>query len=175
MLENERCLLTTKDFTILEVMLDRGQDAALTQLIRRKLDHATVIFREDVPAGIVTLNSRVSYRVGNAAPETRIVSQSRLNGLVGFVLPLTTLRGVALLGLAEGQSITVTTADGETELLSVEQVLFQPEAASRTLAHERSRGRRPRLVYDADALPSAIVADDPFEEPFPEDPGPSAA
>ncbi|MDW6022246.1 nucleoside-diphosphate kinase [Mesorhizobium sp. BAC0120] len=175
MLENERCLLTTKDFTILEVMLDRGQEAALTQLIRRKLDHATVIFREDVPAGIVTLNSRVSYRVGNAAPETRIVSQSRLNGLVGFVLPLTTLRGLALLGLAEGQSITVTTVDGETEMLSVEQVLFQPEAASRTLAHERSRGRRPRLVYDADALPSAIVADDPFEKPVPDDPGPSAA
>lgn len=173
MLENERCLLTTKDYSILEAMLDHGHDDALTQLIRRKLDHAIIVFREDVPAGFVTLNSRVSYRVGNAAPETRIVSQSRLNGLVGFVLPLTTLRGLALLGLAKGQSITVTTAKGEPEMLSVEQVLFQPEAAGRMLTRSRSLGRRPRLVYDADALPSAILAEDPT--PVPDDPGPSAA
>jgi hypothetical protein len=40
----ERCLLTTKDFTILEVMLDRrlGCDTALVPLIRRKLDRCRV-------------------------------------------------------------------------------------------------------------------------------------
>lgn len=170
----ERCLLTTKDFTILEVMLDRrlGSDSALVPLIRRKLDNAVVVFRDDVPADIVTLNSRVSYRVGDQEPETRIVSHDELRGLVGFTLPITHQRGLALLGLASGGSITIPTADG-TETLHVEKVLFQPEAAGRALDSSRRAGRKLRLVYDADALPSAMMTTD--SGPCPDDPGPAAA
>lgn len=177
MLEHERCLLTTKDFTILEVMLDRrlGSDTALAPLLRRKLDHAVVVFRDDIPADVVTLNSRVSYRVGDQGPDTRIISHDELRGLVGFTLPITHPRGLALLGLTEGGSITIPAADGAAETLCVEKILFQPEAAGRALAGSRRNGRRLRLVYDADALPSAIADNDQGDGPCPDDPGPAAA
>ena len=56
----DRCILTTKDFTILEVMLDRclGRDDPLVPILRRKLDAATVVMRDDVPASVATLSSR---------------------------------------------------------------------------------------------------------------------
>ncbi|BCH23601.1 nucleoside-diphosphate kinase [Mesorhizobium sp. L-8-10] len=173
----ERCLLTTKDFTILEVMLDRRlrSDAALVPLIRRKLDNAVVVFRDDIPADVVTLNSRVRYRIGAREPETRIVSHDELRGLVGFTLPITHPRGLALLGLGIGGSITIPTAGGGTETLHVEKVLFQPEGAGRALDSSRRAGRKLRLVYDADALPSAMVTADPGDGPCPDDPGPAAA
>jgi regulator of nucleoside diphosphate kinase len=175
MLDRERCLLTTKDFTILEVMLDRRlpTDATMPPLIRRKLDTATVVFREDIPIDVVTLNSRVSYRVGSGEAETRIVSHDELRGLVGFTLPITHPRGLALLGLPEGHSITIPTADGGSETLTVEKILFQPEAAGRKMTQSRRAGRRLRLVYDADALPVAVNSLDYTDGP--DDPGPAAA
>lgn len=173
----ERCLLTTKDFTILEVMLDRrlGSDTALVPLIRRKLDNAVVVFRDDIPADVVTLNSRVSYRIDDQEPETRIVSHDELRGLVGFTLPITHPRGLALLGLTVGGSMTIPAAGGGAETLSVEKVLFQPEAAGRALEGSRRNGRRLRLVYDADALPSAMAGTEIADGPCPDDPGPAAA
>ena len=175
MLDRERCLLTTKDFTILEVMLDRRlpTDAALAPLIRRKLDAAVVVFREDVPVNVVTLNSRVSFRVGDGEAETRIISHDELRGLVGFTLPITHPRGLALLGLQEGQSIDIPDTAGANETLTVEKILFQPEAAGRKVTESRRAGRKLRLVYDADALPVAVGAGDFFDGP--DDPGPAAA
>lgn len=175
MLDRERCLLTTKDFTILEVMLDRRLpgDATLAPFIRRKLDQAVVVFRDDIPANVVTLNSRVSYRVDEGEAETRIISHDELRGLVGFTLPITHPRGLALLGLQEGQSITIATDDGGSETLSVEQVLFQPETAGRKMTESRRVGGGLRLVYDADALPVAVSGREIVDGP--DDPGPAAA
>ena len=61
----DRCILTTKDFTILEVMLDRslGRDDPLVPILRRKLNAATVVLRDDVPPTVATLSSRVSFSV----------------------------------------------------------------------------------------------------------------
>ncbi|MGI6851882.1 nucleoside-diphosphate kinase [Mesorhizobium sp. 1B3] len=175
MLDRERCLLTTKDFTILEVMLDRrlSTDPTMAPLIRRKLDTAVVVFREDVPVNVVTLNSRVTYRVGDGEAEPRIISHDELRGLVGFTLPITHPRGLALLGLQEGQSIEIPVNGGGVETLTVEKILFQPEAAGRTMTESRRAGRRLRLVYDADALPVA-VSNAEFAD-GPDDPGPAAA
>lgn len=175
MLDRERCLLTTKDFTILEVMLARRipADATMAPLIRRKLDAAVVVFREDIPVNVVTLNSRVAYRIGDGEAETRIISHDELRGLVGFTLPITHPRGLALLGLQEGQSITIPVKGGGAETLSVERILFQPEAAGRKMTESRRAGRRLRLVYDADALP-VLGSSTEFAD-GPDDPGPAAA
>lgn len=56
----ESCILTTKDFTILEVMRDRclGREDPLALLLKRKLDSALVVFRDDVPANVATLSSQ---------------------------------------------------------------------------------------------------------------------
>ena len=45
----ETCILTTKDFTILEVMRDRclGRDDPLMPILKRKFENALVVFREE--------------------------------------------------------------------------------------------------------------------------------
>ena len=45
----ETCILTTKDFTILEVMRDRclGRDDPLMPILKRKFENAVVVFREE--------------------------------------------------------------------------------------------------------------------------------
>lgn len=185
MSDTDFCQLTTKDFTILEVMLERclGQDDPLRELLRRKLDNATVMFRDDIPANVVTLSSRVAYRVDDGPAETRIVAHDEMRGMVGSVLPISNPRGLALMGLAEGQTITIRRADGTAEKITVQEVVYQPEAAKREAEGLRSGGRPRkggpilRLVHRSDDLPPRPIRVMPMP-PFdggPDDPGPSAA
>ena len=62
---SETCFLTTKDFTILEVMRDRclGRDDTLALILKRKIETATVMFRDDIPVNVATLSSRVTFSV----------------------------------------------------------------------------------------------------------------
>jgi regulator of nucleoside diphosphate kinase len=101
-MSNETCILTTKDFTILEVMLDRclGRDDPLAPILKRKIDSALVVFRDDVPENVATLSSRVTLSVDGRDPDTRVISHDRMTSPVGMYLPISTLRGLALLGLA---------------------------------------------------------------------------
>ena len=186
MSKDQACRLTTKDYTILEVMLERchGRDDPLAAMLRRKLGEAVVMFREDIPSDVVTLSSRVTYRVNGAPAETRIVSHDEMRGLVGSVLPINNPRGLALLGLAEGQSATVEKPDGTTETISVEAVAYQPEAARREAAQlatgtpARPAQNKPvlRVVHDSGDIPARpartmiSIGGGGFD-----DPGPSAA
>jgi regulator of nucleoside diphosphate kinase len=163
---------TTKDLSILETMLDRMPDGGpAAALIARKLAGARVWLTEDVPPTVVTLNSRVRFRLGDAASQTRVVALNDPGGSVGGVLPLTNLRGLALIGLQEGCAFAFDGPAGLRENVTLEAVMHQPEAARRVLrADERSR-RTLRLVYSATEAPAPrmrIAARD-------DDPGPSAA
>ena len=128
----DRCILTTKDFTILEVMLDRclGRDDPLVPILRRKLEAATVVMRDDVPASVATLSSRVTFSVDGRPSDTRVLSHDRMNS-PGVFLPITTARGLALLGLSEGQRFQLRGRGGAEEDVLLESVLYQPEAARR--------------------------------------------
>ena len=179
-MSQDTCILTTKDFTILEVMLDRchGRDDPMAHLLKRKLDGALVVFRDDVPGAVATLSSRVVFSVDGKEPDTRIVSHDRMSSPIGLFLPITTHRGLALLGLTEGQSIRVPGQDGRDETILLEKVLYQPEESRRekdALARQSSfRRSKPilRLVHRArdghgEAVPLGMGTLD--------DPGPSAA
>jgi len=179
--------MTTKDYTILEVIRERHpvHDETFSTILQRKISNAVVMFREDISANVVTLSSRVAYRVNDGASETRIVSHDQMRGLVGMLLPITNPRGLALLGLAEGQSISIPRADGSLETLTVHQVVYQPEAArrerlklARVAAPGPSRPGRPglRVVHRSDEPhdegQNKVAA--AFDAEF-DDPGPSAA
>ena len=174
------CFLTTKDFTILEVMRDRclGRDDPLAPILKKKIETATVVFRDDVPADVATLSSRVTYSVNGRDPDTRVLSHDRMNAPVGLFLPITTARGLALLGLSEGDQFVITNDEGEEERVLLHEVLYQPEAARRekeALERPTASGRRkPALQVIRGALfdqpRHAAVAPDGFD-----DPGPSAA
>jgi regulator of nucleoside diphosphate kinase len=126
-------ILTTKDFTILEVMRDHplGRHDRLLELIRRKMCKAIVVFREDLPDGVASINSRVTFRVNDGENDTRVLSTGQVTAPVGMFLPITTLRGLALLGLSEGQDIVLTNLDGVEERVLLEKVDYQPEASRR--------------------------------------------
>lgn len=176
------CTLTTKDFTILEVMLDRSLDPAdaMTALLRRKLDSAIVVFRDDVPPQVATLSSRVSFSVDGGEPDSRILSHDRMSSPVGLYLPITARRGLALLGLTEGQVVRITNHDGAQESIQLHQVLYQPEAARRekqAMARQAApqlRRSTLRVITGALAQERAVCrVPAPLDDG--DDPGPSAA
>ena len=179
-MSNDTCILTTKDFTILEVMRDRCIDQAgpLAMILKRKIESATVIFRSDVPEDVATLSSRVTFSVDGRDPDTRVISHDRMSPLVGLFLPITSLRGLALLGLAEGEHFIFTNGDGEKETILMDKVHYQPEAARRAReAMERLSGRsvsKPFLRLIRGTLhdqPSLVAASHDGND----DPGPSVA
>lgn len=176
----EICFLTTKDFTILEVMYDRclGRDDPLAPILKRKIESATVMFRDDIPVNVATLSSRVMFSVNGRDPDTRVISHDKTASTVGMFLPITTARGLALLGLSEGQEFVTTDGDGEEERVLLHEVLYQPEAVRREkevmVRMASTAQRKPTLkvirgaFYDQPRL--VPVAPDGFD-----DPGPSAA
>lgn len=176
----ETCFLTTKDFTILEVMRDRclGRDDPLAPILKRKIESATVMFRDDIPVNVATLSSRVTFSVDGREPDTRIISHDRMTSPIGMFLPITTARGLALLGLSEGQEFTIANSDGDEERILLHQVNYQPEAARREKAaferiHSPASGKPSlRVIRGAfhDQPRLVPVAHDGFD-----DPGPSAA
>ncbi|MBX9451875.1 nucleoside-diphosphate kinase [Neoaquamicrobium sediminum] len=176
----ESCILTTKDFTILEVMRDRclGREDPLALLLKRKLDSALVVFRDDVPANVATLSSRVNFSVNGGERDTRVISDGNMSAPVGLFLPISNPRGLALLGLIEGQEFCFTDPDRVERRVMLEQVLYQPEAVRREKEAmsglSRPATRRPvlRLVHSAGGAVRQPVPAGP--EGF-DDPGPSAA
>ncbi len=176
------CCLTTKDFAVLEAMLARRRAFAdpIVSTLEDKLSRSRVVSVDGVAPDVVTLNSRVIFRVDAGPAETRTLVQNEARGPVGSSLELATRRGMSMLGLAEGQSVVVELADGRRERIAIEQVLYQPEAARRA-ARDKLLGavQRPnglRLVY------SAPLASGPLGETAgmrqtmdDDDPGPSAA
>jgi regulator of nucleoside diphosphate kinase len=178
-MSKESCILTTKDLTILEVMLDRCHGAShhLGPLLRRKINSAVVMFRDDVPEGVATLSSRVTFRVDDQEADTRIISHDRMSSPVGMFLPITSRRGLALLGLSEEQEIRLLDCDGKHEVIRLERVLYQPEAARRAReirsADLPGYGKPPLRVIEGSGparAPRSMAKADGFD-----DPGPSAA
>lgn len=176
----EACILTTKDFTILEVMRDRclGRDDPLAPILKRKLELATVMFREDVPADVATLSSRLTYSVDRRDPDTRVLSHERMTTPVGMFLPITNLRGLALLGLAEGEEFVMTDDEGREVRILLKTVHYQPEAA------RREKEALARVTVPSQRKPSLrLIRGAYFDQPRlvpatvggPEDSGPSAA
>lgn len=177
------CQLTPKDHAILETMLERhaATGDAIAPMLRRKLAAARVVFSDEIDPDVVTLNSRVAFSVDGGMADTRIVVQGMLRGFVGLTIPISVPRGLALLGLSAGEEAVVDCADGATERLLVEEVLFQPEAArhgrrQRPMVPIVPPRRFPVLVYSNGACEP--LGDGPkirHTSANGDDPGPSAA
>lgn len=130
---NDNFILTTKDSAMLEALRDNppGHHDLLLPLIRHKIEKATVVFREDLPNEIASIDSRVRFRVNGGESDARVLSPGPASWPVGMFLPITTPRGLALLGLREGQEISYVNTNGDEEKLLMEKVEYQPEASRR--------------------------------------------
>jgi regulator of nucleoside diphosphate kinase len=103
----------------------------LLRLLRRKLATATIVLPEDIAFQVATINSRVEYRIDNGRTECCVLVHGEDNASRGLTLPISTLRGLALLGLATGDSIPIERPDGRIETVFLEHVAYQPEGARR--------------------------------------------
>jgi regulator of nucleoside diphosphate kinase len=108
-------------------------DRALLRLLghhpalRRALAHATVVPAVEVPADVVTMNSRVTYADETAGVRATVKLVYPQDAAGRGHLSVTSPLGCALLGLREGQEIDWHFPLGGRRRLRVEAVLSQPE------------------------------------------------
>lgn len=128
-MKNERSIVVTRgDLALLRSLHDHAHLAS-------ELEQADIVESRDVPADVVTMNSRVVFEdVGSGKrTEVTIVFPQDANvqhGKVSVLAPV----GTALLGLAAGESIVWPFPDGSSRCLRVVAVTFQPEAAGQGIA-----------------------------------------
>ncbi|MBP1126788.1 MULTISPECIES: nucleoside diphosphate kinase regulator [Pseudomonas] len=118
-------ILTRLDVQRLEQLIDRlGDEFPGVEALQAELDRADVVGHDEVPAGVVTMNSSVHCREQGSGKDYHLtlVYPKHANadeGKVSILAPV----GSALLGLQVGQHIDWPAPGGKTlklELLSVE-------------------------------------------------------
>jgi len=115
-------IVTDRDLALLRLLRD---DAHL----QAELERADVVDARDVPADVVTMNSRVVFEdvtTGKTTEVTIVFPQDAdlQRGRISVLAPV----GTALLGLAQGDCIVWPFPDGSSRCLRVVEVTFQPEA-----------------------------------------------
>ncbi|MGE8281464.1 MAG: nucleoside diphosphate kinase regulator [Stenotrophomonas sp.] len=125
-------IVSTRDMARLEALLDSPalsrHPAAVA--LAQELERAQVLPPEEIPAGIVTMHSRVDCEdeLHNEKHSLTLVYPHEADfdkGRVSILAPV----GSALLGLSVGQTIDWTAPGGRQLRLRVTAVHYQPEAA----------------------------------------------
>jgi regulator of nucleoside diphosphate kinase len=124
MQRNPHCYLSMKDFTLLEAMLDQScTDQAFARLLREKISNTTVFFQDEGHAPGAAIGTRVDFVIDGRIFESRVlVADDEDPQPSRLTLPITTLRGLALLGLGVGDAITIEWSEGESETLQVDNI-----------------------------------------------------
>lgn len=134
MLTHEAIVLTRNDYTRLKQLqaeLSRqtaGMQAGL-ETLEEILDFARVVQPDQVPANIVTMNSRVMFedvRTGDKGTVT-IVYPSDADVSTRRISILSPV-GAALIGESQGAEVELPVPHGQTRRIRIVDVLYQPEA-----------------------------------------------
>ncbi len=149
-----RPVLSVRDFAALERLarLRLRPDDPISAALLRKLDRCRVVRADAIGADVATLGSRVVFSADGGPPEARVLVLPTRTSAAGWTLPVTTPRGLALLGHAVGAVVPVAGEDGSVgETLHLLSVAYQPEAAEAAAAMVRGGGA-------GDAGPSGAIA-----------------
>ena len=126
--------LTAQDYNRLRVLLSelarksRGMRAGVDAL-EEILDLARVVKPDEVPANVVTMNSRIVFedvRTGEIGTVT-VVYPADVDPASGSISVLSPV-GAALLGEAEGSEVELPLPHGQLRRIRISSVLYQPEA-----------------------------------------------
>lgn len=122
--------ITRLDMQRLEKMLDNLDDfSPAAEALEQELARATVVGHQEIPAGIVTMNSRAHCREEASGKDYTLTvvypQDAGKEGTVSVLAPI----GTALLGLSVGQQIDWQTPAGKVIKLTLLNVEYQPEAA----------------------------------------------
>jgi regulator of nucleoside diphosphate kinase len=121
--------LTQNDMDRL-LKLVEAQPGKRLEKLEGELVRANVVPREEIPADVVTMNSRVVFEneTTHERREVTLVYPGSADigaGKISVLVPI----GTALLGLRVGQSIDWELPGGEKQRFRIVGVPFQPEAA----------------------------------------------
>jgi len=122
--------VTRLDLQRLERLLDSLEDfGPAAEALEAELSRAQVVGHDEVPPGVVTMNSSVRCREEGSGKEYQLTlvypDQVGGEGKVSILAPV----GTALLGLSVGQSIDWPAPGGKTLKLTLLDITYQPEAA----------------------------------------------
>jgi len=122
-------IISSQDLHRLETMLEH--QSHMTQTIEHledELARAEVVEPHEIPANVVSMNTRVLITIAPSTEPTEIqlVYPHDFRGDKGQVDVLAPI-GAAILGLAEGQEIEWPQPDGHLMKVKIEKVLYQPE------------------------------------------------
>ena len=123
--------ITRLDLQRLERLLDSLEEFGPgAEALQDELARAEVVGLDEVPAGVVTMNSRVHCREESSGKDYRLTlvypeDAGKVDGAVSILAPV----GSALLGLSVGQQIDWPGPGGKSLRLTLLAVEYQPEAA----------------------------------------------
>ena len=122
--------ITRLNLQRLERLLDSLEDFGPTaEALETELARAQVVSHDEVPAGVVTMNSRVHCREEGSGKDYHLTlvfpEDAGGEGRVSILAPV----GCALLGLSVGQQIDWPGPGGKALKLTLLAVEYQPEAA----------------------------------------------
>ncbi|HSC82627.1 MAG TPA: nucleoside diphosphate kinase regulator [Pseudomonas sp.] len=122
--------ITRLDLQRLERLLDSLEDfGPAATALEAELARAQVVGHDEVPAGVVTMNSRVHCREEGSGKDYHLTlvypQDAGGEGTVSILAPV----GCALLGLSVGQHIDWPGPGGKLLKLTLLAVEYQPEAA----------------------------------------------
>ncbi|MBH3386537.1 MULTISPECIES: nucleoside diphosphate kinase regulator [Pseudomonas] len=124
-------ILTRLDVQRLERLIENLDESTPGVFaLQEELDRAAqVVGHEEVPAGVVTMNSRVHCREEASGKDYHLTlvypKDAGAEGKVSVLAPI----GCALLGLSVGEQIDWPAPGGKTLKLKLLEVEYQPEAA----------------------------------------------
>ncbi|WP_442110715.1 nucleoside diphosphate kinase regulator [Pseudomonas sp. NUPR-001] len=127
-------IVTRLDVQRLERLIDsldeKTQDSPGVLALQDELDRAELVSHEEVPAGVVTMNSRVHCREEASGKDYHLTlvypkDANADEGKISILAPI----GSALLGLSVGEQIDWPAPGGKTLKLKLLEVEYQPEAA----------------------------------------------
>ncbi len=105
-------------------------NSPVAEALNEELDRAEILPPQDMPADVVTMNSKVRFTEGKEGEEhiRTLVYPAALKDTdeqLSVMAPL----GAALLGLRVGSTINWTMPNGKESEIHVLELLFQPEAS----------------------------------------------
>ena len=126
-------LMNELDHGRLEKLLDKEQYAkmAVAEALAERLDNADVVSPADVPADLVSMQSRIRFRdlKADLLLEKELVYPHNLKPEATDQISILAPLGAALLGARVGQEVHWQLPNGKDAALVVEEILHQPEAA----------------------------------------------
>ena len=125
-------VLSVRDFTALErfARFQLSPTGPVHDALLSKLEQSRMLPADAVMPDVASLGSRVVFAVEGGRAQGRVLVLPTQHSPAGWTLPVTTPRGLALLGHLPGTVVTAIRRDGTAESLRLLAVTYQPDAAA---------------------------------------------